>query len=325
MTTTIDRDIASLVRACWDNTEERASQLALVDLLQERGEEERSELVRVGVELEQWKGDGTRCPVCEWPIEGRGCSFDNCSYRPREHTSSYNEWMPRQHKFRNVLARVTSLQAALSRWPCRECGEYGKRTWAVEGGSVEDTCPACGGSGDVLRRWSGTVNDGRETTVHSDPLPLTWCAGYPQFATLPRLADCVTSVAVDCKTCSAHRRRGRQSDLLDCLVCGNTGSVRTLQPTPRLAALCGTPPWGLSLDGVIPADRRPYLWQGRAYWSRQTWGDDASVLPDPVFLLLEDGTSSNTDSMRGYDTFPLAVHALARSLKLFAAARPPAL
>ena len=84
-----DRD--ALLAAIIANPDEDTPRLAYADLIQEAGEEERAEFIRVQCELARLNR-GPDCPICGWPFAksvNDGCVPNNCCYRPREGTSEY--------------------------------------------------------------------------------------------------------------------------------------------------------------------------------------------------------------------------------------------
>lgn len=296
--TAIDRDLDALVRACWDNAEERTSQLALADYL---GENPLPDVVCPKCIRGIYTVEGKSCPTCS----GTG-RIPDTTHQQREELirvsveleqrkDEYDSYdlMKRAPSYEKLDRRRDSLQAALSRWPCPGVGKhqcYDGKTYTGPGGGqrAEETCLTCGGSGDVLV--------GRHRTDTVKQFPLTWLAGYPQFATLPRLVG----DAVEEDTTSSN-------PLVDVVY----------RPTPRLVALCGMPPWGIPLEGVIVADRKPEVFHdGSAGWYKEiSHGGQPYRLPATLWDMLTDYEPDYIGKL--YPTATLAIHSLARAILKF--------
>lgn len=94
-----DRD--AFIRAICEAPGDDTPRLVYADWLDEHGEPERAELIRVGVELARLAGNGTRCPMCDWRFrDDGGCRPGNCSFRPHPADSAYAEWK-RRTQFRS--------------------------------------------------------------------------------------------------------------------------------------------------------------------------------------------------------------------------------
>jgi hypothetical protein len=199
-------------------------------------------------------------------------------------------------------ARLTALQSRLSAWPCPECASEG---WGSGSNLSRDVvCPACGGTGDVLK-WNYDIG-----SPGQQQYPLTWDCGYPRWVTLPTMADAVQEDQLSRDT----RIRLSMEDL----------PPSGFAPTPRLRALAATTPWGVPLEGVRVGDRRPadrVSINGSWYWfedGRNALGDwyDESHIPRVLFDLLP-GAASDTIGLP-FPTESAAVDALARAVITFA-------
>jgi uncharacterized protein (TIGR02996 family) len=258
--------------------------LAFADWLDEHGEPERAEFVRVQVELSRlWSGGVV--------VAGsKGNAKRNVELQARER----------------------ELEVSLSKWKCTYCD--GKGGWQRVGGGWEGApkCPACDGMKDLLR--THLINAGGM----DGQLPLTWRAGYPLTVALPRLADAV--VEVECPECNGWGHVNRDLGRSVCPVCD--GRQDSWQPTPRLLALCGIPPWGVAIESVMVGDREPYhnaadCWLWVRAGSPLTDRTDA-VIPAPVFdLLADDIDIMNRSSWRTYRTADAARLALGKAIVLF--------
>lgn len=345
--TAISPDLLALVLACRAQPEEWTPQLAFSDWLDENPLPDKEcgackGVGRIPPNGPLYKSDpaawnrGVPCVLCEKsgsiPDTDRAdratlirttCELeshqwgraDNCNYGKPEHyigpvnghDAKLGHPCPRCNPdSKPLVALVRDLQARLSVWPCPTCKDH---PGLVDGppGEWRHTaalCPACGGSGDVLRVHTATVR-GVIDTLQFD---LAFRAGYPSFATLPRMVgDAVERVVLQ----------------------DNHGGYEEFRPTPRLRALTDPehpPPWGVPLEGVIVGDREPH-WNGAAYcWFKEgrvhpsSATPESAVLPPPVFDAIDRAGSEVLDRWKGEVTAELATLALARTLFRFGAA-----
>lgn len=104
-----DQRLAVALRRVLASPDDDAPRLAYAEVCEQFGEVERAEFIRGQCELEKFRGDKTRCPVCNWPLEGRGCHLDNCSFRPREGTAVYHQWIAKQREYQGLVRRERTL------------------------------------------------------------------------------------------------------------------------------------------------------------------------------------------------------------------------
>lgn len=302
MTTTIDRDLFDHWRSVTDDSEA----LIFADRLQEHGQHERAELVRVSCD------PALRQPCALKYFTDQVVEELRSKMSRLERGGDYNVLMQKAHpialkrldarldRCTRLTARRRELEARLSVWPCKRCRGKGGRWAKTDGGydSERLDCPACGGSGDLLKVDSGNPYEDR-TGPHFVQLHIDWRAGYPYAATLLTLADAVEEedVAVWCEQCAKtwkERRDGSWVKVRECATCNGTNRkfIRRWQPTPRLRALCDPerpPPWGVSLEAVMVEDREPAQYLGGYLWCCELpsgAGGDRHELPPPVFLKL---------------------------------------
>jgi uncharacterized protein (TIGR02996 family) len=200
-----------------------------------------------------------------------------------------------QTRIKNLTARARELESRLSAWPCPTC-------LAVNpDGLGWRRCPACGGSGDLLRMRENYESPG-EAGTRTVTLPLTWRGGYVTGVTVPRLIDAVVEV-----------------------VRGDGASV--CFPTPRLLALCGDTPWGVPIESVMAGDREPEHDHGGGFgWDFVMTGLPARPQDVPVELwrlLKPYRPDEQIDAYGWYDTRHDAIAALSAAIAAYGRAGLP--
>jgi uncharacterized protein (TIGR02996 family) len=270
-----------------DDPADHTRQLAFADWLDEHDEYERAELVRLRVEIATTPRTITY---------SRGAEF-----------SGFVDTTYLNPKYDTIISRSRELESRLSAWPCERCGGNGRDKYTPR----SDVCRDCGGSGDVLRAPVDRHNTYAST---GDTFPLTWRGGYVAGVTVPRLADVLQAVEV------------RENVVEDVGGVFSYDAATTWQPTPRLLALCGTPPWAIPLEAVMAGDREPT--QSRSYapggavcfdWRVDT-GEQYCRVPRPLIELMREFGGKSCEGGDEYQEFPTpdaAKLALGKSIVAF--------
>lgn len=228
----------------WDDT----PRLVMADWLDEHGQEDRAELVRVQIRL-------SRPP---W----------NSRDMIRE---------------KDILSRHTGDSATGERWDrvkCEKCKGKGR----VRGDGSEfgygDGCPTCGGSGNLCVRE--VVGD-EDTGVLDEPRPLHWDRGFLHLGC--QIAEAVEErecpVIEKCPECRG--RGGFGSPRKNCRDCNGNGRiitdhilVPTLTPWSRAVLEAGC---GLWLEGV-----EPWRESGKYHLTCERYGETGAVENVPNWL-----------------------------------------
>jgi uncharacterized protein (TIGR02996 family) len=104
-------DHDTFLRAIIAEPDDDLPRLIFADFLDERGEGERAEFIRVQCELATLVGDGSRRCACGWPTQtDEGCQADNRSFRPSQQSGKYAGWHKRQTQLYALRRRERELR-----------------------------------------------------------------------------------------------------------------------------------------------------------------------------------------------------------------------
>lgn len=327
MTATGDPTLAQLMAAIVANPDEDTPRLEYADRLQELGDDDRAEFIRVQVEL----ANGDPCDAEKMPdrhevSDPGACDWCDLRRRELELLAAHPEW---------------------SRCECDRCqrvvGSYKRMAYHRGPNSRWDVCETCDGSGDLFRFSVGTVSGtAAEPKVIYTGRKLTWDRGFiggielrstevwghqPDHHGFDRVGP---DVGVDWSgrngfACTCRWSSRSHGD--ECPEHGKIGSpIPEWEPTRLLLALVRQVP---TLLRVAVAGRVPYhnaadcfLWSNEATRHAPS---DLSQIPTAIFDLLEgDVDIRNRRVWRTYRTRAAAHDALALAIVRWARKAVPA-
>jgi uncharacterized protein (TIGR02996 family) len=258
-------DARALLAAIYAHPDEDTPRLMYADCVQERGDEERAEFIRVQVALALAKKG---LQLCHYP------DFS----KPARSGQRSVTTLPYECQLRCPLCRHLQLSARESAILSRRC----RAEWS--------RCPVCKGDGG-LRASKGTLITKCGFCIGSGHLDCDFSRGFVSCVRVPTIASVLQRDRVQCPRCRPMGTRKEHGvtiqQLLHCGSCPD-GTVEgdKWQPTPAAVALLAAYP---TVRQVVPVDRVPHDNGDDVMWCRNfpnQQGTDHWGLPAVVFNAL---------------------------------------
>jgi uncharacterized protein (TIGR02996 family) len=317
-------DRSALLAAIVAQPEDDALRLVYADALQEAGEDDRAEFVRVQCELARMKEPN----YPEW-LKTNQQERNKWRAFLKVHTAYHKKLKP-------LCARESALRAAHeSAWRagpvCGRCGGKGERRRDYSSGkrSINAVCHDCHATGDGggLLRWDANMND---ASTHTWYYRVDFVRGFVHRVHCT-LAECVAEERVECAACDGRGIVPRNlfnpgtnpPSHATCGQCNALGYTTRTVPSPWLRSVLTATPERALVREVVCSDAVPHEFPGHSRpfsWCRASNDDDppyygAARIPYPIFDLMPDTMPSS--AWRYFPTREAAVTALARALALW--------
>lgn len=286
--TTTDPTGAALYRAILADPDDDTPRLVYADWLQEEGDDDRAEFIRVQCRIADINAGIQSAEDCGQP----GCA--ECDER---------------HPAARVLDLLASNRERWLRVECPKCGASGSRDMYDDVGDLRATarCQWCDGTGDVggLAPWAGPA-----VGTNAYPYLTVFRKGFPDEVQC-RIADVMVWRQDRCEDGSHYPSpRSGWRPHQPCKTCEGSGAVTGWKPTPWIARVFAHHP----IRRMPLVDRVPFFDAGHGYgWMRADVFpmSEHADLPAVLFDALTSGDFLRVGRSRTYRTAEDAADALA--------------